>query len=525
MSQQYVEGRVRLIGMLIATCGAATSVFLTLGVTFSGAPQIAAALRADQADLQWIGDVYPLVVAAILLPAGVLGDRLGRKKALVAGTAVLAAGMFLVARADSPGAMISALFFSALGAGVAFPATLATITVAVAPARRSTAVGIWAAAVPMGGMVGTLIGGVLITVTDTWRAGYVVLGVLAVVFALLAVVAVPETRDPVRQPLDPVGVVLSVVGIAALVLGVTEGPSHGWTDPGTLGRLALAAVALAAFVRWELSRSRPLLDLRLFREEGVAPAAVAIWAVFFGIYAMAFLSFQYLAFALEFSALRAALGLLPFGATMIPLAVLGPRLAARYGTRAVVAASLLAGAIGASLSGVLAVWHGYWGLAIGLAVLGAIGLGGGPVTEEITCRLPAAKQGVASAVNNLTRELGAVFGVAFTGTAFNIGYRHEISSALDPAADPLAALAQDSPAAGFAAAGQAGTEAPTYLTAVLDGVDTGWLAAMGTVAAFSALATVYFLARYPGRETVTTDDGVASGEVRDPRPTATAASG
>jgi MFS family permease len=492
----------RLTLLLLATCGAATSVFLTIGVTFSGAPQIAAALQAKQSTLQWIGDIYPLVVASILLPAGVLGDRLGRKKALVGGTAILSAGMFLAASAHSPGALIAALFLSAVGAGVAFPSTLATITVAVPEERRSTAVGIWAAAVPMGGMFGTLIGGILITATDTWRSGYVVLGVLAATFSLLALVAVPETRETARQPLDPVGVALSVIGIAALVLGVTDGPSHGWTDTRTLSWIALAAVALAAFVRWELRIAGPSVDLRLFRAQGVAPAAVAIWTVFFGIYAFAFLSFQYEAFALGFSPLQAAAGLIPMGTTMIPAAIVGPRLAARYGIRPVVAASLLLGAVGAVLSGILGDTLGYRGLAVGLFVMGGIGLGGGPVTEEITRRLPAAKQGVASAVNNLTRELGAVFGVAFTGTAFNIGYRHEIDAALNPAVDPLAAVIKESPAAGLQAVGQGGPDAPSRLAAILDGIDTGWIAAMSTVAAFFLAALTYFLVRYP------VDDGV-----------------
>jgi hypothetical protein len=156
------------------------------------------------------------------------------------------------------------------------------------------------------------------------------------------------------------------------------------------------------------------------------------------------------------------------------------------------------------------------GTVAGFFVFGGIGLGGGPVTEAITQRLPAAKQGVASAVNNLTRELGAVFGVAVTGTAFNIGYRHEISAALDPAADPLAELARESPAAGLTVVPQAGADAPRYLGAVLDGVDTAWMAAMGTVAGFFVLAGIVFVATFPATpERVPRMAGSVSAPVRD----------
>ncbi|MBA3745188.1 MFS transporter [Sporichthya sp.] len=247
-------------------------------------------------------------------------------------------------------------------------------------------------------------------------------------------------------------------------------------------------------------------------EEGVAAAALAIWAVFFGLYALAFLCFQYQAFAPNFSPLKSALGMIPLAVLMIPLAVAGPGLARRYGVRPVVACSLLMGGLGAAIAGVLGPSQGYWGLAVGFFIFGGIGLGGAPVTEAITQRLPAAKQGVASAVNNLTRELGAVFGVAVTGTAFNMGYRHEISAALDPATDPLSELARESPAAGLAVVPQAGPEAPRYLQAVLDGVDTAWLAAMGTVAAFFALAGIVFVRAF----------GAGPGASQDSEPSSTA---
>jgi MFS family permease len=496
----------RLVWLLVSTIGTATIVFTVPALVFVSAPQIGARLKASQTDVVWISVAYPLMVASLLLPVGLIVDHYGRRRGLVGGIAVMCLGLILAATAGSSGGLIAGLLVAGIGGGTAFPCTLATITVAAPDDRRGVAVGMWAAAVPLGGVVGTLVGGIAIQLSAEWETGFVVVAVLAALTGLVAVVAVPETRDPREQPFDALGALLSTIGVAGLVISLTEGPVHGWGSATTLLYLGVAAVALTAFVIWEARTATPLLDVRLFLLPGFGAAAGAIFATFFALYLIVPLIFQYEAYTLGYTPLRGAFGILPLAITMLPTAVAGPTVARRRGPKFVITTSLAIGVLAGTAFASIGSGGGWAPIAISLIILGAsVGLCAGPVTEIITEQLPAAKQGVASAVNNLTRELGATLGIAIGGTAFNIGYRHQIDHLLHPGRDPIAAIIRNSPAAGLQAAGHLGARAHSYLAAIHSGVNIGWTIAMSTVAVAYVLTLAFFAWRFPTRSATPTD--------------------
>jgi predicted MFS family arabinose efflux permease len=348
----------------------------------------------------------------------------------------------------------------------------------------------------LGGLFGVVIGGVCVTVA-WWGSIFVVSGVSAVLCLALAVVATPETRDPEHSNLDPVGALLSIVGIGALVLGITEGPVRGWTDPLTAGALALGPVVLGAFAVWELRNPRPMLDLRLFRDRSFSCGTAAVFLAFLASYGWFFMVIQYEAFVLGYDALDIGFSMVAPCVLLIPLAVLGPGLAARHGRRAALALGLGGMAAGAAVMAALA-GDGYWTLVPPFAVfLGGLGLLGGPATEAIVESLPPARQGIASAVNDVARELGAAIGIAVVGSTFNMAYRARVGELLGSAGEPLRETVRSSPAAGLAAAGEAGKAGPGVAETVRHGVISGWSATWVLVAVLCLAGGAFVAARSP----------------------------
>ena len=271
----------------------------------------------------------------------------------------------------------------------------------------------------------------------------------------------PSTRATEEVGLDPLGSLLSIVGIGAVVLGIIEGPERGWTDPVTLVGLLGGALVLAAFLRVELRTRLPLLDPRLFRLRGFATGSASLFLQFFSMFGFFFVSVQYLQLVQGYSALDAAVAVLPMSVVMIPLATVSATLAERHGQRVVGATGLALGAIGMLFLGTLGVSSSYLHLLAGMVVIAAgMALAMTPATNAIVSSLPLAKQGVASAVNDTARELGGAFGIAMVGSAFNIGYRGEIDARLGSVPAEVAEGAKESPAIALDASralGDAGT--------------------------------------------------------------------
>jgi EmrB/QacA subfamily drug resistance transporter len=493
-------GARRSSAVVAVASAAAATMFLAITTVLAAVPEIAGDLDATQRQLQWAADCYPLALASLLLPSGVLADRFGRKRFLVAGLSLLALGLLGASQARDPTMLLASLAVAGVGSGIGFPSTLASVTGVVDARRRPTAISVWAAAVPVGGLSGAMLTGAVLEV-GTWPWAFGAAAVAAVACLLLALLVVPETRDPQHTTLDVPGALLSAAAVAALVVGLTEGPVAGWVDPHTLVPLAGAVVLGLAFVAWELRAPAPLLDVRLFAIPAFAAPVLAMTLMFGGLFGMVFLAYQWEAYVLGFRSLTAGIGLAPMAITMLPLALLGNRIARRIGFRGSLALALAAGCVGCVGFALSGQTDSYPLFFVAMVVFGAcIGLSAGPGTDAISAPLPPARQGVASAVNDLARELGATLGIAISGTAFNAAYRAHVRERLDTTSDPLAQAVLTSPGAGERAVAAAGDAGSRHHDVLVGAASAGWSTGALVAAGAFLVALVLFLVFYPRGE-------------------------
>jgi MFS family permease len=310
---------------------------------------------------------------------------------------------------------------------------------------------------------------------------------------------VPETNDPEHANLDPVGSVLSLVGVGGLVFGITEGPVKGWTDPLTLAGFAAAVVGLAGFAAWELRTTRPLLDLRLFRRRGFATGTVSIFVQYIVVFGYFFVAAQYLAFVAGYGPFAIAAALLPVGILLPYASTKAPAWARRFGRGPVGAAGLVLMAAGCFAFATVDATTSYWWFAAALTVFGAgMGLAAPPATEAIVEALPRAQQGVASATNDVARELGGALGIALLGSALTSGYRSSVDDASSLPAD-VAPIVRDSAPAGLEVAGTS-SDPMAVITVVERSVTDGFTGAMLLAGALLAVGALYVAWRTPRAE-------------------------
>jgi EmrB/QacA subfamily drug resistance transporter len=380
-------------------------------------PTLARHLDADVSELQWVVDAYTLVFAGLLLPAGALGDRYGRRRTLLAGLVVFGLSSALAASAGAVGPLIAARAVMGAGAAFVMPATLSLLVSLFPDEReRATATGIWAATAGLGVALGPIAGGLLLD-RFSWGSIFLVNVPLCVVALVLGRRVVPESRDPVARRIDWAGAALSGAGLIALVWAIIEAPSAGWASPRVLLAGALAVGLLGAFVLQQRRVDDPLLDVRLFRNPRFSAASATIMVLFFALFGFLFLSTQYLQFVLGYSPSGAGVRVLPYAAAMIASAMLSAKLVASFGTRRVVTAGMLLFATGLAVAATVSADAGYGRLALAFVLLGAgMGLAGAPATESITGALPPERANIGSAVNDTTRELGGALGVAIVGS-------------------------------------------------------------------------------------------------------------
>ena len=288
--------------ILAVMCLALVMVVAGVSMLANGLPHLAAGLDASQSQQQWIVDAYALTLAAFLLPAGALGDRFGRRRALIIGLVVFGAASALAATAGDASALIAYRALMGIGAALIMPGTLSTITSVFPPEERAKAVGIWAGFAGTGGTLGLLASGALLE-GFYWGSIFLVTAGLALAALVGVVLVVPSTKSSEHVGLDPTGSVLSALGIGLLVLGIIEGPERGWTSPLTLGALVAGVALITAFIRFELRSKAPLLDPRLFRRPGFATGSASLFLQFFAMFGFFFVSLQFLQLVLGYSAL------------------------------------------------------------------------------------------------------------------------------------------------------------------------------------------------------------------------------
>lgn len=385
-------------------------------------PSLVRDLHASNTQLQWIVDAYTIVFASALLVAGSLGDRFGRRGALLIGLVIFGGGSAASAFAGSAGQLIVTRGVMGIGGALIMPATLSILTNVFPPEELGRAIGIWAGVSGLGVAIGPMVGGWLLD--NFWWGSVFLVNVPVIVLALVAVVVlVPTSRDPSAPPLDGLGFVLSAAGITALLFGIIEAPTHGWSSAPILVAFAIGALLLAGFVAWEVHTEHPMLDVRFFENARFSAASVAVTLVFFAMFGSLFFLSQYLQFVLGYDPLQAGIRTLPVAAALMIAAPTSSALVRRAGTKLVVAGGLAVVAIALGLLTQATATSGYLLVAIVLLVLGlGMGTAMAPATESIMGSLPPEKAGVGSAVNDTTRQLGGALGVAVLGSVMQSAY-------------------------------------------------------------------------------------------------------
>jgi DHA2 family multidrug resistance protein-like MFS transporter len=494
---------------LIALALSVLVVGLDLTVLNLALPTLSVDLHASTSDLQWFVDAYSLVLAAALLPAGLLGDRIGRKKMLVGALVLFGVASAACAYSRSAGELIAARAVLGLGAAVILPLALAVVPVLFTPQERQKAIAVVMAAVFLGYPVGPLLGGWLL---DTfWWGSVFLINVPVIVLALFAVtLLMPESRSERRPRLDGIGVLISSLGLTALTYGVIRAGEDGWSDTVALVTMIGGVVVLAAFVLWERSVSRrpggqPLVQLSLFESAGFTWGTILSTLVSFALFGILFAMPLYFRDVRGLDSLGAGVRLLPMIGGMVVGMVTGTRLqsadsagvpkvgakALVTGGFAVMAAALAAGAFTSTNSGTGygAAWFGVAGAGLGLAMPAAMNAALGALSAE--------RSGAGSALITAFRQVGATLGAAILGTVLASAYRSRLDVTGLPAA--VSGLVRSGVSGGAEVARRLGS------ASLLSSVDTAFVHALDVmlwccagIALAAALLALAFLPRRAG---------------------------
>lgn len=485
---------------------------LTLGVLAVGLdvtvlsvalPTLATALKASESDLQWFSSGYALLLAAGMLPAGVLGDRFGRKRVALGSLVLFGIGSIGCAYSTSPGEFIAArLVLGAAGAGIVVMA-LSVVTVLFSEEERPRAVGIWAAANFLALPIGPIFGGWLLT--NYWWGWIFLMNVPVAAVGLVAVLAlVPESRSPERPALDPLGMLLASAGLAGVTYGLIELGRNGWTDPASLAVLAAGLVVVAAFFVWERYLTvrpggRPLIDLSLFQMRGFTWGVILASLGGMALIGLVFTLPQYSQGVLGLDPQASGFRLLPVILGLVAGAVPADRIAGRIGTKITVAIGFAITTAGLLLGARTAVDSTTWFVAGWMAAVGfGMGIGFATAASAALKTVPSEQSGVASALIQAMQKVGAPFGSAILGSVLVTVYRSQLNLTGLPAA--AADAVRGSIFAGIAVAAKLHSPqlAESVRQAFVHGMDSALIVSAGIAAVAMVLALIFL----PGRTDV-----------------------
>ncbi len=392
-------------------------------------PDLATSTSSTQTELTWIVDSYTLMLACLLLPAGALGDRYGRRGALLAGLAVFGIASIAPAIWSDPLHLIIARGVAGAGAALVMPATLSLITTAYPKEQRNKAVGIWAGAAGSGAIIGMLGSGAILHLWSWQMIFWAFTAAAAVLFLLGLTIA--TSKESVVTPLDWIGALLIGVGVAAVVFAILEVPTRGWSDVLVIGCVSIGLTLVLAFALWELRCEHPLLDVRLFAAPAFATGAATITVFFLSMFGFFFVIVQHMQLILGYTPIKTALALTPLVGPVLLLSTTAFWYLPRVGLRAVVFTGSTLVAAGFALMSDIALGDGYGAIGWPMLVMSAgIGLLTTPATSAIMSTVSDDKQGVASAVNDTTREVGAALGIALAGSLLAAKYTDALAPAL-----------------------------------------------------------------------------------------------
>ncbi len=483
-------------------------------------PTLQREFDASATALQWMVDAYILVFAGLLLTMGSLGDRFGRKRALQVGLVAFGVSSFLAAYSQSSAQLIAARALLGIGGALIMPSTLSILTDVFPREERGRAISVWAAISGLGVGLGPLTGGFLLE--HFWWGSVFFVNIPIVAVALVAgLLLVPESKDPHAPSLDLPGAGLSIAAVTTLVYSIIEAPARGWTDVLIVGGLASGVVLVAAFLYWEFRTDHPMLNLAFFSNLRFSAGAGAIAVGFFALFGMIFGMTQYLQFVQNYTPLEAGLRMVPVALGVAVGAGMSDRLVGRLGTNRVVAMGLVV------VTGVL-VSISLWQPGTPYAIVGltffllAFGMGNvmAPSTDSVMGAVPEANAGIASAMNDVTRQMAGAFGVAVVGSVINTAYAGRMDAAVAGLPPQAAEPASDSVGAAIRVASMLPAEAARELVdaaqiAFTDALGVAVLAGAGVALAGAVLVGRFMPARHlPVGAKGESGDKAAGGEPR-----------
>ncbi|CDR17447.1 MFS transporter [Streptomyces iranensis] len=502
------EGHPRRWAILVALCAALLVIVIDNTVLHVAVPAVGDAFDASTDQLQAVIDAYVVVFAGLLITAGVLSDRYGRRRVLVMGLLVFGAASALAAAAPSVWWLIAARALMGVGAALVMPATLAVL-VAVFPEReRPRAFAVWSAVASVGMAAGPLLGGALV---DAWSwAGVFLINVPVVAVALFGVVRlVPETRAAGGPGLDPYGTVLVTAGMTGLVWALIEAPAHGYTAPGVVAGAAVAVVALVGFGVRQRRSATPMVDLRLYRDRRFSGAGFAVAVMTIATGSTLFVLSQYLQLVLGYSAFETGLAAVPLAVGVVAGSAVGGRAPAGFGARACIVAGFTVTAAGFAVLASLSESSGSAAVSIGLGLAGlGSGIAGPSATSTVLGAVPPERAGMGSALNDTHQQLGIALGVAGLGGLLATVYRGRLPDGLPE--DAMSSLGATLSHARDRADGGALTEAARSAFTDAQSVTMG----VGVAAALTGAAVA--LLALPGRTTRAVAPAPESEEVGQP---------
>ncbi|MFD0001896.1 DHA2 family efflux MFS transporter permease subunit [Streptomyces sp. NPDC127178] len=498
--------------------GALVASMLTLGFDMTilnvALPTMAADLGATTGQQQWMADAYVVVFAALMLPAGLLGDRFGRRRMLIAGLGIFLVGSVVGALADDVTAVIAARAVMGVGAALVTPLSLSVLPALFGPEERTKAVGITSAASALGLPLGPIIGGWLLN-HFWWGSVFLINVPMAAIGIAACLFLLPETKDPASPKVDTVSTALAASGLGALVYGIIEAPTRGWGDPLVLGMLGAAVLLIAALVLRERRVERPMLDMTLLAHRGFLFNTVAATLVTFILTGLLFVLPPYLQAVLGHDALGTGVRLLPMMGGLLVASRLAPKVVARFGARAAVSVGLVvlafAGLLGSRTTadsgyGFVALWLTVTGLGFGLSLIPAMNGG--------LSALPRDRAGSGSGLLMTMRQVGGAIGIALLGSLLSGVFRDRLdvtglpASAADTAGESVVAAHLVAERAGSAELAASANSAYVHGMGVV-------LLVCGIAALVSALLAAAFLPGTPdAREPESPDMAAAGADAR-----------
>jgi EmrB/QacA subfamily drug resistance transporter len=485
--------------MLGVTCLSVIVINLDLTILNIALPAISAALHAGTGDLQWLVDAYSLVFAGAMLPAGMAGDRFGRKRLLLAGLAVFLAASVWCALSVSAGELIAARALMGLGAGIVFPLSLAVVSAAFGDEDRPVAIGILTAAIALALPLGPVLGGLLLQ-HFSWHSVFWINVPAAGVTLAAGAVLMPESRNLAAPPLDVPGALLAPLAVTCLVWGFINGPEHGWTAASTWLLLTGSVVLLVAFLAREHRSANPVIDPALFADRRFTWGTAATVAVSVALYGILFTVPQYLQSVLGEDPAGAGLRLLPMMGGLLAGGGAASLAARASGTRLTVAGGLGVLAAGLTVLSQVRLGTGYGVVAAGLALCGAgTGVAIGAAMNTVMTAVGGDEAGVGASVNSALRNAGGAITVALLGGVLSATYARDLRPALAGLTVRDAAAAR----ASITQAAQIADRLPSGGSALRAAAGTAFLHGLSTVmlacAAVAVVAIPTSLRYLPGR--------------------------